>query len=815
MKRGNPGYLVMFLLMITVSLMLVPIVSGGEGGESSDTGDLTQCGTHLEYEKDYCDAHAADPDNVWTESASEMSGYWLALVEGEENDGTLDKIYFFPVASGADPVLVNKVLNLKPNADRKIDDDGEESSEDMVISLETLYDDFPIPDNEEIIKLRFVLDILPFKIDQIAFDEWDGLRSSHGTLPTSAYFREPECSAGYLYVDVFPDETSSLPDYTCLEFPVTDTELGCNSISDYSAQFCEGVSLIGPNALIGDVQVPGTGGLGGCQKAPDKFSTGRENRRDWAADDQSSDYLGDFTNCCGGDRYDIGMVAEYESVPNRLLCKNATRFDLATLGVFWDVPNMASTGAWDYRWADATNLEYMFHVQKFKRDGYVNYEAVSNSEQWFICGSPGDVTYEGFLKRTNYQGLPAPSGGFIGTTNLPGVSDVDDGGWGFGTDATGSGGSGMADVKKVDEISDGVEVYGPTSITACDGDGDGYDFDYIDFPGNDDYYDTDCDDTPTLCCHDPKEPFDCGAPMVEGGLLRSPGNVEICNDGLDNDCDNDEFTNDTVNCVEPSDGNTSTTMGFSDFTGAQLANRFICYDNDYPGAWAECCGYSSDWCANDFPTGRRQGAVLTTLREFDNFSATTEGGAPSDCGVTANCAARFGFGRPRAGACDYGTNNGAESSCPDAESAIYGMGFYSELNDIAVTHFDDYTFIEFDIYFAANFILNFTVGTLIDSSIDTTINPGGGYDDYTYAFNVRVIDYVVDEPKLGEWLHVMIPLQELVSDSLDLHNIDVMAFIAKAIDLYNSGDMVQIPGICSFGTNTDCFSNVIGVDKIS
>ena len=75
--------------------------------------------------------------------------------------------------------------------------------------------------------------------------------------------------------------------------------------------------------------------------------------------------------------------------------------------------------------------------------------------------------------------------------------------------------------------------------------------------------------------------------------------------------------------------------------------------------------------------------------------------------------------------------------------------------------------------------------------------------NYVFPFKVRITDYVVNEPALQKWLHVVIPTEDIFQVDFDP---EVIVFASNVKKLMNLGTRVEVEG-------TD-YSNLVGIDKI-
>lgn len=228
--------------------------------------------------------------------------------------------------------------------------------------------------------------------------------------------------------------------------------------------------------------------------------------------------------------------------------------------------------------------------------------------------------------------------------------------------------------------------------------------------------------------------------------------------------------------------------GECEFSPRDLSERFMCFYEQsnvdtVKGSFAECCGFSLSFCNNPSDIGRREGSHIKTLREFVTYApATTDANVCSK--NDSNCVLRYALNKP--------TPQDVEDNIP------YSLGFSSAFNDVDIKDWTSYEYLEFYIYFAANFEQNIKIGRLVG-------NPEI-IEGYSYYFDGPVTDYVVNEPELGKWLHVVIPIDEFIGKP---EEVDLILFYADAEELHKAGTTINVGAF----PQKD-FSNVIGLDKI-
>ncbi len=482
--------------------------------------------------------------------------------------------------------------------------------------------------------------------------------------------------------------------------------------------------------------------------------------------------------CCGNDPEDYGAIISHNNLNfrHKFMCIN--------------------NGTWGSIWAAANQAGKSFVIFPVERplDGRnISYDVVSNGNNWFVCQG---ANYLGSLYSSasldpydnewdpqsgpllqEYQVVPPR----LQTIDSYGVTEEPEGeepeGWDSTSSSTDPPGSGIAADQSVPE--DGFDndinvIAGPDKVTACDTDGDGYDGNWSLEFGTLLY-------NPNLDCV-PRQPYDCN----ENDRTVSPGTPDYC-DGSDpsintvnNDC--------APGCIPlpPSGSPPSAFVGQTDFKVYQ--DRFMCHDIAGYGAFAECCGSDLTNCHNGWK-GRREGSAIHTLHEFTNYKGQQGRG---DVNLVLK----------------YGIQTAPQTTENIDDEDIYWLHLPKASFDENVTDWNRYNSLEFDIYFAANFDLQIWLGHLNpDPEIVNDVEERNLFKNFQFKFKGRIVDYVVGEPALRKWLHVVIPTSEIYSESS--FKVENIALVSKVMDVYNRKTIVSanIDGVHDF-------SNVIGLDKI-
>ncbi|MBI4739836.1 putative metal-binding motif-containing protein [Candidatus Woesearchaeota archaeon] len=388
--------------------------------------------------------------------------------------------------------------------------------------------------------------------------------------------------------------------------------------------------------------------------------------------------------------------------------------------------------------------------------------------------------------------LPKPSPSFGAGIVAPPPSEagpLSESGWGVTTTEAGS--SSGTEVVGVENITagKGVTETGPLVSTVCDKDGDGYDGPWTtdismkNKPVSPDSSAVWMIDTDKNKCIKPGSPFDCD----DENTKVSPGAVEVCANGIDDNCNGDV---DEVGCVP------QTKTEAPDITkDPRTADRFMCFEEqrskfDEGGTFAECCGFDLGWCLNSIPKARRQGSVIKTLREFSSFGyATSEQG--KNCANTTNCALRYGVAIP---------------AKEESDSAEYAIPLFIDNSDAKIRDWSSYKYLEFYVHFTGNFIGNIKVGKFTHPEIgETAKSKPFAYD---YYINEPIIKYVVNEPQLKKWLRVVIPLEKF--PPIDQADVVVIASPVKLLkQAANKITYLTLDG------KTNTVRTLISIDKIA
>ncbi|MBW2977582.1 putative metal-binding motif-containing protein [Candidatus Woesearchaeota archaeon] len=428
-------------------------------------------------------------------------------------------------------------------------------------------------------------------------------------------------------------------------------------------------------------------------------------------------------NCCGNEgKEDIGYMAD----GSRQVCIDDSSIDNPE-----EFPGK-------YQWLHAGQHWFkIVTVNRSVKKNPVIYDVISNAEKWFVC-QPGvpivGPTYtveiipperpltgappglgQGTIGNTVGQGIGAPpilapTPTMYGSeTNLMDISD-------FGSDF---------------EIL--YELTTPTTENDQDGDG------YVDLSMGG----TDCNDlNPTIY----------------------PGAHDPCGDAIDQDCDSQTHIKPDGASCQP----VQLTLGVP-----SLAERFMCFNEDEKGTFAECCGYDANNCYNEVPKGRRQGAVLTTIEEFQ------EG-----CSRTANCVLEFGL-------------------IPKWGEPFYTFDIDIDRTDSQLHNWTDYESLEFFIYLSDDFVQDIII--LGQQTGET----GDSLEDYELLFFQPITKYVVNTVSLRKWMHVVIPLDD--PNWVDPPDyVSHIVFYADTEKVRTAGGLTQTTIADSLITTWD---NVIGLDR--
>jgi len=613
------------------------------------------------------------------------------------------------------------------------------------------------------------------------------------------------------------DQSSTFVDRSAVELDILK-HTNCSSFSDLNPQFCEGVEGIGANtpdtyADGANARLIGHTGKGGCYID----SYGETLGRDWFWNGDadgiykigyeeidreppfSTSFHGEtdtIWRCCGNDPEDFGALMSYSGLNfrNRFICANN-----------------GSAGA---LWLNAREIGKPFTIFKVERpfgDGNVTFDVVSNSDNWFVCnGTAGlDSLYDKAVLDPVTNEWTSSSGPLLREYNIlpPNVEDIQYGvtvgpeggpdGWDdIGGDNGGIPGSGnnARDVVTEDEFESGIgDVSGPSQVTDCDKDGDGYDGFWSEDPSADHWDGSGTDWTEHtgpryddyLTC-EPRQPYDCH----DNDRTISPGMIDYCDstDPAENSVDND--CNVDAPCIPNMGGESPDELsGQVDF--ASLITRFMCHDIDGYGAFAECCGWDLGNCHNRWK-GRREGSAIHTLYEFTDYAPAQPA---EDVRNNNNVVLR------------YGTNVPPSDMSRVADDDTYRLNLPYHGFDESFRNLSRYKNLEFDIYLTTNFEVELWVGFL-NPAISETSDEARVPENFIFPFKGKVVDYVIAEPSLRKWMHVVVPVSEIYSAGE--FRVGNIVFASNVKKIKSLGTSVQ----GTIGGSTGTFSNIIGLDKI-
>jgi hypothetical protein len=755
------------------------------------------------------------------ETNSQVPGYWMGF--GADKDGEVTKHYYPLDSSAKKPTEGPTDLSYLTRT--------QGSGWTLNINRQSgkdLYSLFGF--NVASYELQYVV----FALDMYPFPEKGGQNTSHAYPYDKSGYEGGDSGKDCITCDNLDklDECTNGTDTgfplggSCIYVNILDRN-DCTNEADWSQQYCEGVGLIGANSktinTIADFSPGGAGnaGYGGCQESPSTTADPRDYGRDWYNADTPKtdttfispsmnvfgDSFSDRGRCCGNDPvWDIGNLAknpdanEAAKSPNAYICHNDTTVN-ANGDFIWD-PSRSTTNF--YRIINLTFID-------------AHYQAVSNFFDWFICDSSGNskpstlynpVTFksgaandwepgigrkafEKGVLLTEYMGLPLVSGNVDSDTATPlkdgGSSEVEEH-W------TGDlpNGATASESHIIDEKSFSGTDYkssGPSKITACDKDGDGYDGHWSPDKSGDGIYD------PSGDCKNPKEPFDCDDVSSDDetkgfkgmSVLKHPGATDYCkpNSKCDGgDCDLDCSFN--KNCiVDPLAGVPDADKAKTAMNPTYNQPRYVCFNVNDRGEFAECCGLDRAYCNNP-GSGRRVGSMLHTIREFDDYDAD-EIQNSEELGKT-NFVLRYGMS-------DVSGVDMINLNKDMGEDTIR-FALFTESADLNITNWNHYQYLEFYIWFTGNFELELWVGMYGGSGSQND------YVSYAFPFKVKIVDYVVNEPELNKWLHVVIPTSRLWMPNF---RPDVIVFAA---------DIAKLQELGKAYIDNEPYSNVIGIDKI-
>lgn len=146
------------------------------------------------------------------------------------------------------------------------------------------------------------------------------------------------------------------------------------------------------------------------------------------------------------------------------------------------------------------------------------------------------------------------------------------------------------------------------------------------------------------------------------------------------------------------------------------------------GVFAECAGYNSAISNNAVPKVRRQGNVLTTLFEFDCATDPRK-----------NCVFLYGLDA-------------------NFDGERYRRIFRLDSSDSNITDWSRYQSLEFFVYFYDDFEANL----VLYGPPKLGVTDPEPVDNHVILFNEPIAKYVVNGPQLRKWLHVVIPLDDII-----------------------------------------------------
>ncbi|MBW2972337.1 hypothetical protein KY359_04845 [Candidatus Woesearchaeota archaeon] len=762
-----------------------------------------------------------DVGSVWVLDEPGVTGYWKPKYC--YNSAT-DTVCEFPaVASGQYPLV-----DTNP-------DGGPMPSNLDVLDVYSTFSGI-VPGGSEITRVMFVLGMQPFALDT----EVDVVRSSHGAYSTTSLELKSRFENGCIMIENIDDipywidanSWGSL-DWTCMDVNILRRD-DCSAMADVNAEFCEGVEDVGANEGILSADI-GAAGLGGCREILDRGDPESiaEYGRDWFVPPIGTPSLSQMLSdqmtgtvdeniigrCCGNDPDDEGVLfsslrADGSVInPNQYLCMNATYLDSPA-----------------FIWADAGVASAAFKIREVQKEDN-SFDAISNSENWFMCrapGSPAQDLYDrarfsgGDWVKTSgpllyeYEILPAPEERLISSTTPLGPEEgagLDEGtrtDTGVPSENPGYDDSVSEDVF----MSDIGDVTGPGQVSDCDKDGDGYDGAWTVSEVGEGGFIPD----PERLCSDPQPPFDCDDwteddeeqyGIANVARIKHPGAINFCGPGNENmhlDCGGSA-------CIPEPDINPDDTFASPDPT--ELYHRFICHNEDDKGSFAECCGWDLSFCFNE-EQGRREGSMIHTLREFSFYKFTPsgeEGDTATADRKAVNYVLRYGVDLPPL----KGTGDDPYGDV-DADDT-YNLALFSPLNDLQIKEWSHYKNLEFYIWMTTNFEVDLWLGdfvpdpALYEGSEELLWEDMNKLSNYDFPFKVKITDYVVNEPELGKWMHVIIPIDDIFKGGA--FEIDSVVFASNTRKLMDLGTTVHVDiNGNGYAEPNEIFSNVIGVDKL-
>ncbi|MBI4441335.1 thrombospondin type 3 repeat-containing protein [Candidatus Woesearchaeota archaeon] len=249
-----------------------------------------------------------------------------------------------------------------------------------------------------------------------------------------------------------------------------------------------------------------------------------------------------------------------------------------------------------------------------------------------------------------------------------------------------------------------------------------------------------------------------------------PNAFDPCGDGLDQGCDDKE-------------GEEKCTQVTRTLKNKDKAARFICYNEDNKGAFAECCNGVA--CDNPPPKLRTVGEPLTSISDFNVADGTP-------CPAGKNCVKTF---VQRVGAADEQIGTDAYYSQPlfiDSSPAKTSNKAEHEIND-------------WSRYSSLDFFINVPNSYILDIALvgGTQCTASDKYKGKCVLCRLPAKDYVGNGHSLNKWMHVSIPLSDCTSN---LRNIEGVVFLSKEGDAKSFGNI--------FTFKNQRVYNAIGIDRV-
>jgi hypothetical protein len=766
-------------------------------------------------------------------------GYWIAHDEQGSSYSGKGTYYYSITKSSAVELPSGQYLPQSPAIYSAIEFQDKSDGWTFELPITNVYSLFNIPSGHEISYVRFSLDPEAFQLTNPTTKTKEYYGSHIGTTPPTATYKEyQEGCVDCKNIDSLHSSCSpNMPaKYTCIKANILSRD-DCSVMADNVQQYCEGVSGVGgnknfvSNSIPLDVTLRSIPGFGGCQESPAKNEdkSYRGYGRDWKGSSiqWSPDMLSDFDkskigNCCGNDPMDDnGALAVSPNDPgdsrfeSGLICINDTNFS-----------SISGSKNGDFLWLAADgNENFKIKYIEQRNKAPAEFAVVSNANDWFVCNTDesGTNNLDGLykpLKRDmtskgeriegvlmeEYEILPMTEQLLAKGTDLLDGSEKS-----FYETAQGKtydSGEQDGTEDSIDENTFASEIdtspgnlIGAGAVSACDKDGDGYDGEWNLAGTGSSMYDYSEE------CKNPTKPYDCddGTFSSQGvysmtSLSRKthPGATDYCaKDGTDNNLD----CNSKTPCIKLSLQNKKSKEFETNPDAEYLYPRFMCHNVDAKGDFAECCGDDLNYCFNK-DQGRREGAAIHTLREFSFFGAQPSTLTETEYNARArdNYVLRYGINIPpdeRPAPEPYGTQGKQKYVAPDD---AFTLPLYSDNHDLNITDWSHYKNLEFYVWFTTNFEVELW---LMKKQPDLKKYV---YSSYKPIYKFRIVDYVVNEPELMKWLHVIIPTNEV---AIPTFKPDALVFASNVRKLMALDHSVKLKG-----SKSGTYSNVIGVDKI-